>query len=321
MPKPPAKGKPVVNIRSIAQFITFSDRTKSSIFGAGIVKNTLTFTETIKCNIHRGVISDTLVFNSKIESPVAETIKESLTILQAVKNSRVIKRSVSDILSFGQITARARIGSVTQLLILSQATSSRAILDILTLNETIIYSKSTPTKQTITFNETFLGNQVKKLGPIDTLVFIQGVSGYRLDPQFNQTQPTYHTVVCPPNPVVSTTITLSCGASSVTLRNPEFGNDNKLDESRVLRRNRGNEIDLFRDPIWPKTKTITFSFRYLKYQDILNLLSFMNISLGKQVTLIDFYGNSYQGIIINPNKDYVTEGRGDHSATFDLQLL
>jgi hypothetical protein len=115
-------------------------------------------------------------------------------------------------------------------------------------------------------------------------------------------------------------VTLTYGPRTVTLRDPEFGNGLKVETARISQRTRGGDLALFRDPAWPVTKTTTYRFTALTQQQVKDLLSLIEESLGDSVTMVDFEGVTRVGIITTPAAEAVQTGRGcQFDATFDFQ--
>ncbi len=114
-------------------------------------------------------------------------------------------------------------------------------------------------------------------------------------------------------------ITLTYGVVSVTLRNPDFGNTESLDIRRINRKTRGGDLVCFRDPAWPKADTIEYKFSYLKEDDLGKLRSFMKLTLGLDVTLLDYEGRTWVGVITDVGGNFSQEGRQDFVAGFKFE--
>jgi hypothetical protein len=106
-------------------------------------------------------------------------------------------------------------------------------------------------------------------------------------------------------------VTFSHGSLSIGLRNPELNNTDKLIYDRIQRDNRGGDLIIFRDPMWPKTHLQELEFRLLKSVDKDALLDFVRQTLGQIVTYVDYEGRTWTGIITNPILNFSQEFRGD----------
>lgn len=101
---------------------------------------------------------------------------------------------------------------------------------------------------------------------------------------------------------VSSSITLVCGAGSITLRNPIFGNTEESIVNRALNISRGGSPTLVRDAQWSKSTIIEISFESLKRTKALELLAFLQSCLGLLVTYTDPDTRVWEGIITNPEE-------------------
>lgn len=115
-------------------------------------------------------------------------------------------------------------------------------------------------------------------------------------------------------------ITLQYLTKIIRLRNPDFANREQIDLARINRKTRGGDAKVFRDSIWPKTKTLDYKFSFLNQDDLNNLLSFMNYSLGQIIHLIDYEGREWDGIITTPSADVSQPGRKNWTGQFQFQI-
>ncbi len=117
-------------------------------------------------------------------------------------------------------------------------------------------------------------------------------------------------------------ITLTKGALSLTLRNPDFGDTDAIEARRIQRRTRGGDLIMFRDPQWPKTETLTYEFSYLTQQNLTDLSVFIQETLGQDIMLTDYNGQTYTAIIITPSEELVQSGRHNYTTrlTFQVEL-
>lgn len=115
-------------------------------------------------------------------------------------------------------------------------------------------------------------------------------------------------------------ITLSfSGVKSVTLRNPDFNNQQNIEISRINRKTTGGDLIIFRNPVWPTTEVLDYKFSFLSQIDVNNLLEFIYQTLGQIVTLVDYEGVIWTGIIITPAAEITQPGRDNHAAHFQFQ--
>ena len=114
-------------------------------------------------------------------------------------------------------------------------------------------------------------------------------------------------------------VTFVCGADSITLRLPDFGNSEEVDVDRVINVSRGGTPNIFRDPQWTKSTQITVSFTVITRAKALELLDFLKNCLGLLVTYTDPDDRIWEGIITNPESAIVDGGNDcKYSATIIL---
>lgn len=118
----------------------------------------------------------------------------------------------------------------------------------------------------------------------------------------------------PYTPVARPTILLEYPYAAPTLtlelRTPEFNDIGLLEFSRVQKRSRGNTLILYRDPIWPKSKTFNFSIRALTQVSRDEIIAFCRASIGQWVKFTDWRSQEHKVIILNPSNSITQEGRG-----------
>jgi hypothetical protein len=105
----------------------------------------------------------------------------------------------------------------------------------------------------------------------------------------------------------------------IRLPRPEYGNGKRLDFTRINRRSRGGDLIVYRDPQWPKTKTLTLTFAWLTEAQKQALLSFLHQFLATPVQYHDHYGDVWEGIIMTPAANIVQESLNNLTVTLDFQ--
>lgn len=106
---------------------------------------------------------------------------------------------------------------------------------------------------------------------------------------------------------------------TVVLRDPDFGNVDRLEQSRINRQTRGGDLEIFRDPNWPTDEIQDYKFSFLTQVQINQLLAFFDFSLGQIITLIDHENFTWSGVIITPNGEVSQPARQGFSAQFQFQ--
>ena len=88
---------------------------------------------------------------------------------------------------------------------------------------------------------------------------------------------------------------------SVTLRAPEFNNQEQLEFHRINRRTRGGDLTIHRQAYWPSAERLIMKFTNLTHAAADSLLDFFNKTIGKEVGLLDHENRYWKGILLTPS--------------------
>jgi len=113
---------------------------------------------------------------------------------------------------------------------------------------------------------------------------------------------------------------IAADSTTVTLRKPDFGDSDSYEPFRVSRQSRGGDLQVYQDPIWPKTETLSFKFSYLDPTVVDSFVDFLKATAGDLVTLKDHFGRTWTGYIITPAGEVVQEKRTTKTAAFKFQV-
>jgi len=106
---------------------------------------------------------------------------------------------------------------------------------------------------------------------------------------------------------------------TITLRNPDFGNLDRLEFTRINRESRGGTLIVFRDEDWPIAERQSYQFSSLSRSHIIHLHDFLSASLGQEIGLLDHENRQWKGVILNPEADTAQQGRESFIAQFDFE--
>ncbi len=106
---------------------------------------------------------------------------------------------------------------------------------------------------------------------------------------------------------------------TVVLRNPQFGNVDRLAFDRINRDTRGGTLIMFADPAWPKQQTMNITVMALTRQKKLDLLDFLSASVGQDIGLLDHENRLWKGIILTPDATINNDSRGGHTVTLEFE--
>ena len=113
-------------------------------------------------------------------------------------------------------------------------------------------------------------------------------------------------------PFVSPTTTL-------VLRNPQFGNIDRLAFDRINRETRGGTLIMFVDPEWNKQQVMNVTITALKRSQKDALLAFLNTSIGQDIGYLDHENRQWKGLVLTPEAVVTNNDRGGYTVTFELE--
>jgi len=105
----------------------------------------------------------------------------------------------------------------------------------------------------------------------------------------------------------------------VTLRNPEFGDKNRLQFNRISRETRGGTLIVYADPMWPKIETLALTFSGLSPMQAEALLDFIRNHIGQEIGIWDWERRRWTGIITQPNEPVVEDDRNQFTGSFEFE--
>lgn len=106
---------------------------------------------------------------------------------------------------------------------------------------------------------------------------------------------------------------------TVILRNPQFGNADRLSFDRINRETRGGTLIMFADPTWPKQQTMNITLVALSRQQKEDLLDFLNASIGQDIGLLDHENRLWKGIMLTPDAAINNDSRDGHTVTLEFE--
>lgn len=105
----------------------------------------------------------------------------------------------------------------------------------------------------------------------------------------------------------------------VVLKNPELDDRDRVGYTRINRESRGGELQMFRDPTWPLVNTVQGTIVGLKKQDVVDWQDFMSEHLGEEISMADWHGRYWRGVIINPGEPAVEDTRDRWTVAFEFE--
>lgn len=99
--------------------------------------------------------------------------------------------------------------------------------------------------------------------------------------------------------------TLSGATDSVVLRNPEFGDIQRVNNEAIVQESRGGDLMSVRDSDWLASKTNVYAFTRIIESVITDLKAFLVKSAGLEIDLIDHHGVLWRGVIVTPINEII----------------
>ncbi len=107
--------------------------------------------------------------------------------------------------------------------------------------------------------------------------------------------------------------------STLVLRNPQFGNVDRLAFDRINRETRGGTLIMFVDPKWPKQQVMNVTFAALTRAMKDSLLTFLAASIGKDIGYLDHENRQWKGIVLTPEATIQNDSRNGYTVTFEFE--
>lgn len=127
--------------------------------------------------------------------------------------------------------------------------------------------------------------------------------------------------VIPPITSLADIFVMERGANVLTLRLPQLGNRDRLDFTRVHRESRGGRLEVFADPIWPKTENMQLTFIGMCATEIDDVLTFISNTLGQEIIIHDWENRSWYGYITNPTATAVRDTKDTFTIALELDVI
>lgn len=109
------------------------------------------------------------------------------------------------------------------------------------------------------------------------------------------------------------------GQYSVVLRNPETDNIRRTAYDRVVRETRGGKLIVFRDTSWNTVQTLLFTIVAMKRTMITDLQTFFLNTLGQEITLVDWLGEEWSGVVTKPDETFTEDREGWWTFAFEFE--
>jgi hypothetical protein len=292
-----AEQKPIY--ASVSNDITFGQNAHSSIRTPS-VSNTITFIQSPKTNIIAVSVSNAITFAQTL-SPAGSIYNISLS---------------NDILFTGDRAGRTYTPDPLVNTITFDQYHSYPVDNTITFGQTLVGVVAREGSTSVTFGQSIsLAGSIYNKSVSNAITFTQTLLGYESDSiKDNEYDPRQGTLAGGEEQLPSVSLspaanfTLYDGTTTITLRNPVFGNTERMHVNRVANRLRGGEVKTMRDSIWPRNRIFTVTFNEITRTVAQNFLDFLQTNLGLEITITDHEGRAWDATILNPGGAVSDEG-------------
>ena len=246
------------------------------------IGNTLTFTLSAVSSLNVATPANAVPFSQDLSFTISRSYSVSSELLFSDMVAKPVDLWADNVVRFTQDASNAIFESASNVLAFVQdAVGSRG-------NE-----------NSLTFSQTLSVGFVRNISVTNVLTYVSS---------FSYTFDGLQVTIPVPSVPAPSGVLLTFGTLSVQLPSPEFGNVNGLAQSRIQMSSRGGDLIIYRDPSWPTTETLKYQFKDLSNSRAKRFLAFIDASLGQDITLVDYEGVSWTGIITNPDTAVTQEG-------------
>lgn len=299
------------------------------------VSESLVFTETATAGRIVNVrVSDAITFSEAdpVIGPQYKTAAGRLNLSELASGHLTLQNvSVSDVMQLLDVAARRLGVSVSDVMALAESTKPHPnAADVLAFIEAVLVAKSQGLADSINFTEavSVLGSFGQ--GVTDAMVIAEAASFYLDSASLCTYAPAIGSAVTGYTPPSATPPTLGAGTLTLTypyvsptttlvLRNPDWGNEDKRTYTRLNQTTRGGTLTVFADPQWPKFKTLTVQLTAITDDMRTALLQFLQDSIGQIIGLLDWEGRQWSGLITNPDTAVTQAGQCNHGVSIEFE--
>lgn len=296
------------------------------------VLESLTLLQDVNVTALDKTIAQSLNLTQSVElrGPIYQAIHHNLNLNQDLNGHLSdINLTVEQTLALQQVVGRVYEQTVAQSLALSQVGERKNIcIDLMSFTQNVTVGKGGDVSQLLSLVQTAACRSILSLNVTQNLGLYQSVTFFDnrgcIRKQYHPFIGAGTTSVPATAPALTrSTLTLTypyvSPTTTLVLRNPEFGNKDRLAFSRVNRTTRGGDSIIYSDPKWPKSQLLVFRVLGLKQFQAWDLKQFLSASLGKEIGLLDWEGRQWRGMILNPDSPITHDGTGNFVASIEFQ--
>lgn len=317
-------------VRTAHNTITFTQSNVQAGEQELTAKDTITFTQSAGSGLISRTAHNYVEFTQQGLGGFVSVNATSLTASDTLSLSQEVNRSLA--LGSGTSLTASDTLSFTQKAIFPIDLTGE---NTLTLTQTADGNPGKTGTQTITFTQSAVAAFNRNMTASNTISFSQGTSGVN----FRNGLPILGTgcdatktyspfsgggtpLVRPVAPALNRKTDVEffyptgavCSATtSIILRTPNFGDRDRNQYNRVNRESRGGSLRVYRDPQWPKIRTLVMDFSGVKDSEVSDILTFLEDTLGQQIGFRDWNSRVWYGLITNPDAAITRTGRANRN--------
>lgn len=106
-------------------------------------------------------------------------------------------------------------------------------------------------------------------------------------------------------------------AADITVPNSQLGNTETLQSNAIIRENRGLQPISFKSADWPVNVLSKYSLKTMNLTERTNIMNFLIVSAGQEITLTDHDGVVWIGVVITPIPEVITT---QDNCSYDIEF-
>lgn len=311
--------EPVLNEASDS--LAFSDEAAADLNGTidAIATDSITLSDEAEAHfiqVFDVTADDTLAFADMASKTLPVEPEDSLTFTDSTEGFALSEFDgiARDFIVFRETLGEFRFGEASDTLTIADVIPPTAP-EALVLTETIVATRIKTATDELEITDEATRQVVFSRQPSDDVPITEAISAYiprSCDRKRN---------VAPIRNLFKghVVFTLVNTPKQVTLRNPQWGDRESLNFSRINRTTRGGTRIVFSDPTWPKFTGFTLDFTLTRQDMVTELSEFLLDSLGQEVQFSDWTGRYFLGLITNPDTVISQTGRKRWECTIQFE--
>lgn len=102
---------------------------------------------------------------------------------------------------------------------------------------------------------------------------------------------------------MSDIVLTSVVSGAITLTNVELGNTEQLINGQVDQPNLAGEVGVLKQSYWPTIYKLSYRLNKIRPCDSIDIISFLEATVGEEITLTDHAGIDWDGVITTPQAE------------------